>query len=248
MANMDAMLKALQSALSATNGETVKGATNPAPNAMPSDEEPYRALHAEIQIVADTPAVDAFDRMREVYAIATAAHAEIYEALKVLEQNKANMPQGMLCDCVFALREAKKKLDDSVSSIEHTSNGVQDMVLLRYVADPMSLESGNVIYGKFCRGKPEYKARAKVPSFSKEPERYKLMMDWLGVPEDLRDRGKELYAEGEFYTKVVDIYYPGLQDMIQKYNIAGYAMPDWLPPNERFNEPCVTVYKLHDLL
>lgn len=250
MADTSALLQALQNALGQIPGATPEPATKRAPKAKPDidSDTGYRQLHAEIQIVSDAPAIDAFDRLREVYAISTAAHAEIYQAIKVLEQNRDKMPQGVLCDCVLAIRESVKKLKDTVSTLEHASEKIQDTVLIRYVADPESLEGNGQIYGNFCRGKPEYKARGKIPTFSKEPDRYNKMMDWLGVPEDLRDRGKELYEEGEFRTKVVDIDYLGLQDMLQKYAMNGIEIPDWLPPQEKFVEPCVTVWKLRDLI
>ena len=232
-ADLAKMLQMLQSGLESLNDPSIKPTGEPAPNASVDDSDEYRQLSADINIVSNSPPADPFDRMREVYAIATAVHTEIYEALKVLAQNKTNMSLGMLCDCVLALREANKKLTDTVASINVASEGIQDAICLRYVADPKYLESGEQVYGNFCRGKPEYKARAKVPSFSKEPERYNAMMDWLGVPVDLRDRGKELYAEGEFHTKVVDVYYPGLQDMLQKYALNGIGTPDWLPPKEQ---------------
>jgi len=184
--------------------------------------------------------------LREIYAIAKAAHAEIDQALKVLEQQQPGLPVEQLVDCIFALRETENLLEDSRRMCSVANKSAQGITCAKHALNPLAEKS---ITGEFCKGYPDIKMRALVPSFAKDPERYNQLCDYLGIPEDLRDHGPLLVEEGEFKTKVVDIDWNGFQSLIQRQRLMGYeTLPPGIKESEQFAEATVRVVKNRDLI
>lgn len=209
---------------------------------------PKRKIKVDILVDTDnTPAPNAFERMREAYAVMKACFEDCMHALKVAEQNYEALPLPAMGDLLCVIRQTRdfgeglrKEYDALIDTIErvicerHFSNASQE----------------TPIKGEYCSFTPKYRPRFSMPTFDKEPEIYAELMDWLQVPEDLRNRGRELYAgeDGEFRTEVVKIDYLGFRDMIEKYQRMGYAMPPCVEACKVNDEPVVILRKTEDLL
>lgn len=208
-----------------------------------------RPLSAEVVINdGGIPAESKFERAREVYAMMVAVHHECFLALRTIQQGQANLPLSELVDIQFALRESSKLADDLRKEFDATIKVQAAITCVNWAMDASS--GGESIKGTHANGSPDIQTRVKVPTLEKEPEQYYQLMDWLGIPKDLQDQGKILAQEGEFSTEVVKVHYPGLQDMINRMQYAGYILPEFLTTakSATWNEHIVRVTKKQDLL
>jgi hypothetical protein len=209
-------------------------------------ETGLRPVAAEISIVADEPPENVFDRMREVYAIAKAAHAEIYSALKVAEQNIAKVPIAEMVDCMLAIRSAAELCDDIRKECNRTKAILEKMACIQWSTN--AVNEGEIIRGICATGSPQEKTRVILPSFDKDPEAYNQLMDWLNIDVNLRDQGKILYVEGEFDTEVVKINWPGFHDYLNALLIQGYPLPPGIDQRTSYIDYVMRITKTHDLL
>ncbi len=72
---------------------------------------------------------------------------------------------------------------------------------------------------------PKGKPQATVPTFERMPKEYNQLMDWLGVSEELRDRGKVLTEDGLVDTEVLSINWVSFQNLVAFYAQQGYGNP-----------------------
>jgi len=209
---------------------------------------PYkRQLSAEISIESKEPAENCFERLREVYAICKAAHAECYAALRSVHQKQALLPVEELVDCQFAMRESAALLEDLRKELNKTISVQAGITCAKWVLDPM-VDTSKPIAGTHANGHPHMATRTATPHFDKDPVAYNLIMDWLNIPEDLRDHGKILYEEGEFETEIVKINWPGFQDYLSRITEMGYPLPPGIVEASTWKEALVTCRKMQDLL
>ena len=206
---------------------------------------PKRAITVDIDVHSDTPADSCIERMREAYAVMRAVFDEEYQALQVLRQKYMDCPQPELIDVLFALIQIGKFAHDLSTECNKTVDLINKTVCERWAVDPNSKPS---VHGKYARGEPKYKDRAKLPKRAEDPENYHGLYDWLGVPRDLQDHGPMLLDEGEFPTKVVEISYPGFQFLLERLQAMGTSIPPFIKPYEIYTEATVKVCKVEDLL
>lgn len=206
-----------------------------------------RKLTCDVVVTSpDGVAETLFERLREVYAIATAAHAEIYNALRVAQQRATSLTIEESVDCQFALRETAKFAEDTRKECNKVLELMAKLTCMNWAMDP---NADVQIEGTCCTGSPVVKQCALLPTFDKDPAGYKYVMDYLGIPEDLRDRGDVLYHEGKFTTEVVKINWNGYQDLIDQWKIAGHVLPEEiLSAKNSFSDQKVTLRKKRDLL
>lgn len=206
-----------------------------------------RKLNVEISIHSpDGPAPSAMERLREVYAVAQAMHAEIYQACKAVLQRASALSIEESVDCQLCLREAAKFADDTRKECNKLLELLEKLTCMNWALDPNADEK---IVGELANGSPVVKTRVILPTLERDPERYAKLMDWLGVPEDLRDRGKVLYHEGQFTTEVVKINWNGFQDAIDQWLLQGHVLPDFVLSKENsFTDQKVILRKTHDIL
>lgn len=214
--------------------------------------EKQRALAAEIYLLnpetgkAAEPAEDCIDRLREAYAIAKAAHDEIYLAVKAVEQHAGTLPDGESIDCAMAARETAALAESIEKECKRLQKVLEKLTCLRMSMDPLA--DGKPKRGRYASGSPRQAMRTKIPEFKSDPEAYNALMDWLGVPEDLRDHGKELWQEGEFETEVLKINWNGFQDYLNKIATMGYELPPGCSQATTWTDYGLTLRKLNDLL
>lgn len=208
---------------------------------------PKRQIKVDILIDTNNQLADSvFERLREAYAVMRAAFDEVVHATKVAEQRYRECVQGELADCLYAMRETSEVCEGLRKFIDKVAHEIKKTVCERQVAAP----EGAMIRGEFCSARTSYKQLSKIPSFDNDPEGYNLICDWLGIPEDLRDRGKILFAapDGEFETEVVKINFNGYQDMLEQYRAAGYVLPECVKIRDMGQTANVVCTKKEDLL
>lgn len=213
--------------------------------------EPARELTAEILVYSATPADTQFEVMREHYAVFVRAHEDLYKSLVQTREkvDAAKLSAPEMCDITFAIREIKAIADDIDKEINVLLKRLALAVCIQWVMDAASdPDVDDKIEGQFCTGFPDVKDTCVPPTFAKDPKRYNELCDFLQIPEMLRDRGKELFQEGEFRTKIVDIDWNGFQDYIRRLQLNGYPMPPGIDQETVFKEQKLTVRKKRDLL
>lgn len=235
--------------------ELAREALNQLNALLAETKPPKRSIKVDIIVEAE-PAPDCFERMREAYAILKAAYTgiggsgEIHQCLRVAEQNYKSLTQAKLVDLIYAARHVRDLAEDMRKKFSAFVADLEKTCCERDAADSMS--RGGSIQGEFASGSPAYKKRISIPDFEDDPERYNRFCDWLGVPEDLRDKGKILYAGelGEVETEIVKLSYKGIQDMINCYLAAGHVLPDFVmsEQNKTWDEATVRITKKDDLL
>ena len=205
-----------------------------------------REITCEIIVNSPEPAPNCFERLRESYAVMKAAYQECYQAIRAVQQKQMLMKVGELVDCQFALRESELLADDLRKEFKKLRDIMAKITCGLWITDPTSTD---IVEGEYCNGHPDTKARANVPTFKKDPEKYIALMNWLGIPEDLQDRGMlPLAAEGEFETEVVRIHWSGFQDYFTRVMALGYPLPPGIDPEDTWQEAIVTIRKKFDLL
>ena len=204
-----------------------------------------RRITVEISIDIDEPATDCTELLREAYAVTRAAFDQIYQTLQTCRKQYLTCTQGELIDCILAAQSISKFMDDLRKEYDRFIDEIEKVVCERWAVDPTG---GASVHGKFARGEPKYKTRHAEPNFNTDPDQYHAIMDWLGIPKDLQNRGPELFQEGEFTTKVVDIHWRGWQDLLEKMKIAGHTLPPEVARLNTWEEATVRVVKTEDLL
>lgn len=216
---------------------------------------PKRDVAAEVTIIADGPAETCVEQMREAYAIMKTTFGEVYQMIKAVESKQTTLSINDLVDIQFCCREASKLADD----IRKQFNAMQELqAKLTCAIWTIQATSGNLadedkktIKGQFCSGTPDMKVRVRLPTFDNEPERYKRLMDWLDIKQDLQDKGEIGEGEEKFNTEIVRVHYPGFQCYIDAMIKQGYALPDFIDPTnpqDCWTEAVVRLHKTQDLL
>jgi hypothetical protein len=204
-----------------------------------------RPINVSIDIKSDSPPETCVERLREAYAVMRACYDECYHALQVIKQRYQGCKQSELSDVLLALGQTSQFADDIRKEYDSAMSEIKKVVCERWITDP---DPPTSIHGKYSLSIPAYKKRAKLPKYKDDPENYRQVMAWLGVPEDLQDHGPLLVQEGELPTKVIDINYPGFQSFIERLGAMGCPLPDFVEKNGTWDEACVTVRKTEDLL
>ena len=204
-----------------------------------------RDIDVTITLTTDREPDTTFERARDAYAIARETYQEVYTAIGVVRQRFPNATMAEQADTIYALRETLKLLHDLHKEVNKVYDLAQRTLCDAWSRRPPTDES-DVIRATHCSAWPSEEVKVGVPTPEKSPEAYAALWEWLRLPEDLKDRGKELWADGgELRTKVVEVNYLGLNDLIKKLGITGYAVPNFL---ETWFEATVTVRKCKDLL
>jgi len=178
-----------------------------------------RPIAVDILVGVQEPAEDCIEQLREVYAIARECHKQCYEQLQsVRKKFKVDCNQQQLIDVIYLLREISNTFEDLRKEFSRAKSDSEYTICERHSADATQPDS---YFGKFATGNCYQRETFDLPTFSKDPEGYNYLCDWLGIPEDLRDKGKELWAapHGEMRTKIVEPDYNGFNDMIEKYRV-----------------------------
>lgn len=172
---------------------------------------------------AKKPAETLLEVAREIYAATVAMHQLVFDSLDAINKKVRFSTQEEKVDIAFALQQAAILVDDMRKEIDATKKkqAVYEMCKA-WAVDPMAEPT---IHGKFASGSPRIVTLTTYPKFKDDPAAYNYIMDYLGIPQDMRDKGKWLTCEGEFNTEVVKINWPGFQDWINMLQIQGQELP-----------------------
>lgn len=209
-----------------------------------------RRIAAEIAIVTDppdSPPINILEVLREAYAMAVAAHDEIYRILIMANERveRAQVPLEEMVDCAFAARETNALVDDLRKQLTAFEESLAQAVSIQWVTMD---EPESKIEGQYCNGFPSVKLYCKLPTLDKSPEKYNLLMDYLGVAQDVRDQGKLLTQEGEFKTEVLKLDFNGFADWITRAQLGGYALPPGIDEKDIWRKPALKVVRKFNLL
>lgn len=216
---------------------------------LPSD---VRDIGAEIVISgpdANQPPDNMLEVCREIYAATVSLHKFVFDSLAAICRNIEATPIDQKVDCSFCLAKVSELLEDLRKEVDAVKKKqIFRKICEQWVADP-AMDS--TIRGQFASGTPRIKKMTSLPDFDSDPEAYTYLMDYLGVAEDLRDKGKLLVCEGEFETEVLKINWKGFQDWVQMMEIQGHVLPPELVEKckmKQWPEYDVGLRKLKDIL
>lgn len=208
---------------------------------------PIRNITAEIQVYSDEPADSTSELLREQFAAMVALHDEWFRQLlrlkMLVESHKVALPE--VCDCAFIIRETKEQAESIVKECNTMLDKLAFAANVIYLTDPNPPKSIEAVY---CTGYVDTKLVCSPPTFAKDPVRYNELMDFLGVPENLRDIGKINCVEGEFVTEIVKLNWTGLQDYIHALTLKGYGLPPGIDEKDTYPKPTLICRRKRYLL
>lgn len=204
-----------------------------------------REIQVEIVCVSPQgPAETVVEQLRDVYAVAKQVFTETLSTLKAIRaKHVTECTQAQYADVLFLLREITTQFEELRKEYSKELSTATVIVADRWAreADPP-----HSYMGVYASAYPGFKARVYLPKQDQNPELYKQICDWLGIPHHLQDRGKELYAgeAGELRTKVVEIDYNGFQDLLRRLQLNNMQPPKFIVDSvESINEPYVKVVR-----
>lgn len=121
-------------------------------------------------------------RLLDLYRAVNAAHRDLVQKCVLLERHVTECGDlEELSDAAYVLREAYKHADESRKELKRLDERVAMLFCVLWANDPNSPET---VRTKWCTCTPDPKQRVLVPTPNKDPERYRAVLEWLGVPEE----------------------------------------------------------------
>ena len=149
-----------------------------------------------------------------------ALYLRTYHDLSVLRDDlkQSEFTTGDIVDLIYVMRELSKVVDD----LRKETDGV--MHQFENVGCMISIARGDLepIRTNLATGSPNLKMAAKIPSQTKDPENFALLMDHLGV-------SKEAVAD-----KCVKPHWPGLVERMTNDAAMGKPLPPGVDPNSSY--------------
>lgn len=180
---------------------------------------------------------------------AITAHRELYNLIATIKQSVSEESEcEQLADIAVALREAETHLEDTRKTVTNAKEVVCRLACMRYLEDASRVLQGEPIRTDLVTANPEMTICAKIPTYEKDPVAYAKMMTYLGVDEQLWDKGKILTDAGEQHTEVVRVHWPGFQSLCTRLKAHGLPLPDGIDENATFTQFTLHMRKKGPLL
>jgi len=162
------------------------------------------------------------ERARNIYRMTEKFYREVYDELaKLADEVKDETELPEMVDAAFAMREAEKL----AKRIQVRMKANQEQAERKACHDAIEVyNSIEPIRTEYATGTPDMEMNVRVPSRKKELQEYARMMEALGIPRELWDRGQE-------NSPAVDVHWPGMVSMITERAAAGLPLPEGLGPN-----------------
>ena len=115
-----------------------------------------------------------------------------------------------LADLVYVLRQCEQLVNDTRKDITAVMELCEQIACLKWMTDD---PTGSPIRGTLSTASPEVKQMASLPRQSSDPEGYAKLMDYLQIPEAVRDRD------------LLRIHWPAFTDLITELASNGKPLP-----------------------
>lgn len=159
--------------------------------------------------------------VKELMEQTQALYASIYDALATVAQDtkEKERRKSELADTAFAMREISQLADH----IRKRAEAIQ--ALAEQLACMLALRDmdGEAIRTDYVTATPHVQQVARVPN-SREPERYRLFMEHLGVPEELWHRPTTDHDVLE-KKEIVRLHWPGVLQYLTECAEQGLPVP-----------------------
>lgn len=189
------------------------------------------------------------EQVEQLLRKAITAHNEIYQLLGEVKQsvNKDSTCED-LADIAVALREAETYLKDIRVEVTKQKETTERICCLLYLEDSTRMMRKEPIRTAFVTASPDMKVAAKIPTYEKDPVNYERMMRYLGIDEQLWDRGTILTELGEEHTEVVSVKWPGFTSLCTRLKANGLPLPDGIDPDATYTEFTLRMRKKGELI
>lgn len=160
-----------------------------------------------------------------IYKQARAIHEAYVQADGELRRFLSTCPNTEdQADAAYALRE----IADMVDEVRKMANSTGE--LAQRFACIIAGATGNPepIRTEYCTATPDVKPIASVPRQSSDPEGYALLMEHLGIPRAMWDRGDD--------KSVVKPNWPGMMSYLAEQMKQGKPLPPGIDPDKTYSE------------
>jgi hypothetical protein len=132
-------------------------------------------------------------------------------------------------DAVYALRELAKLADE----VRKKANSISEISQKLACVIQVATKNTDTIRTDHCIGTTDVKPIVTLPKQSTQPEQFAALMNWLGIPAAMWDRGDD--------HSVVKPHWPGMMNYLAEQMAAGRSLPPGVDPNKVYDEYKLTV-------
>lgn len=167
---------------------------------------------------------------QEMHKDITQSHENAIVYLKHVKQSMREVSIDDCADLAFTLREVIDNAKDIAKQTQVVFDELEKFLCSQLTRRLMETGEAPEVGTEFCLAQADSKTVYVLPKYNEsneaETQQYYAMMRWLGIDENLWDRGNMLFAEGEIDTKVVDVHYHGIQGYLQRLSASGYDLSE----------------------
>lgn len=161
-------------------------------------------------------------------------HQDFYTYLCELRDRIASETnENEIVDVCYILREMYKIVDDlrkEVKSLDQRAQRVACLVLMKkQIEDDVSTP--------WCKGTPDVKFEATLPTRRKDPEGFRKLMEHFGVSEEAYDRDRS----------AIKPHWPGMVDLLSELMESGRPLPPGIDPSKTWPVYSLSVRKVREL-
>lgn len=215
-------------------------------------EQNHRETKREIQVeicVASPhgPATNEVEQMRDCYAIMKQTFTDLYSSLQAVRQrHRTSCTNEEYTDLAGIMREIANQCEELRKEFSKEVEQITHVVVSRWEAKASEPgQQANKFEGRYFRSYPDTEVRIFLPRFDKDPVKYKQWVDWLGFPEWMQDRGKELYQEREFETQIFSLNMNGIMSLFERMRYNNEMPPPFIIEGlEKITAPVLLVKRI----
>lgn len=160
----------------------------------------------------------------KIYQTTTAAHAEIYSQLLPIEKElPAIRDMKELADTALALSKSAQYLDTLRKEVERAQKKAERLACLLYLE---SAVASGPIKTPYVTASVDSKECFSIPKKASEPEKWKAMMEFVGMNEEFINGPNELAR----------VHWPGLMQQISDLQEQGRPLPECFAGENKFVE------------
>ena len=154
-------------------------------------------------------------------------YLETYQLLSIARDDlkRSEFTTSDIVDLVYVMRETSKIINDLRKEIDGIKQQFENVGCL------ISISLGDLepIRTSLATGSPKLRLAAKIPSQTKDPDNFALLMDYLGVSKDA------------VANKCVKPHWPGLVEWISNDASMGKPLPPGIDPNSSYPVYSITI-------
>lgn len=157
-------------------------------------------------------------------------HRTVYALMQSVETSVKTDPmtQHDRVDSIYVMRLMEALLDDTRKETKKVKELIEKITCLTWVKDATAEPT---VRGTLCRGKPDVRQAARIPSQTKEPERFAELMAALKIPIEMVERG------------VVKPHWPNMVTYLTNLSVEGLPFPAGIRPDDSYDVYSVSCTK-----